>query len=141
VATTAGGGLDCDAAVASLAHAAWFKALLGSANAVTGAEDPGLLRAQSTDWVRRWAPKPGDEARLLLSPGTEAEVAACVAYAFEQRIPLVPQGGNTGLVGGSTPCGPDEVILSTRRLNRVLRLDEEEGVLECEAGCVLETLK
>jgi len=122
-------------------HVAWFKGILGSDHAATSAEDPGLLRAHSTDWARRWAPEPGQEAALLLSPGTEDEVEAIVRYAFEHRIPLVPQGGNTGLVGGSTPTGPGEVILSMRRLNRVVSLDEEEGVLECEAGCVLEALK
>jgi FAD/FMN-containing dehydrogenase len=76
---------------------AWFKALLGNDHAVTSSEDPSLLTAHSTDWIRRWAPLPGQEGQLLLRPGSEAEVAAVVAYAYEHGLALVPQGGNTGL--------------------------------------------
>jgi len=53
----------------------------------------------------------------------------------------VPQGGNTGLVGGSTSMGPGETILSLARLNKVIQMDPAEGVIECEAGCILETLQ
>ena len=86
-------------------HAAWFKRTLGPAHAIARAEDPELLEARSTDWTRRWAPlPPGDgsgsgASMLLLKPSSTAEVAACVRYCHDHRIPLVPQGGYTGLVG------------------------------------------
>jgi len=51
----------------------------------------------------------------------------------------VPQGGNTGLVGGSVPLH-DEVVLSTRKMNKIQGLDEAQGILTCDAGCILETL-
>jgi FAD/FMN-containing dehydrogenase len=55
------------------------------------------------------------------------------------RLAVVPQGGNTGLVGGSVPVH-DEVILSLQRMARVESFDDVSGVLVCEAGCVLEAL-
>eukprot|EP00613_Pedinella_sp_CCMP2098_P074086 CAMPEP_0171930114 /NCGR_PEP_ID=MMETSP0993-20121228/28255_1 /TAXON_ID=483369 /ORGANISM="non described non described, Strain CCMP2098" /LENGTH=312 /DNA_ID=CAMNT_0012569815 /DNA_START=1 /DNA_END=936 /DNA_ORIENTATION=+ len=121
-------------------HVEFFKGLVGADHAVTSSEDPALLLAHSTDWIRRWAPKEGQGAQLLLRPGSEAEVAAIVSYAYEHGLPLVPQGGNTGLVGGSTPTGPGEFVLSLARLNKIHRLDKEEGVIECGAGCILEAL-
>ena len=63
-----------------------------------------------------------------------------VSYAYEHGLSLVPQGGNTGLVGGSTPCNSSEIILSLSRMNVITKLSSE-GILECQAGCILETLK
>jgi FAD/FMN-containing dehydrogenase len=54
-------------------------------------------------------------------------------------IAVVPQGGNTGLVGGSVPLH-DEVVISTKKMNKILSFDEAQGTLNCEAGCILETL-
>jgi FAD/FMN-containing dehydrogenase len=45
------------------------------------------------------------------------------------------------MVGGSTPTSSDEVILSLSRMNKILSMDKEEGIIVCEAGCILETLK
>lgn len=121
-------------------HVRFFKAILGDANAITCEENPSLLRTHSTDWTRRWAPLPGEDAQLLLRPVSTAEVAEIVKYAHDQRLPLVPQGGNTGLVGGGTPRYRNEIVLSLSRMNRVISFDVEEGVLKCEAGCVLQFL-
>jgi len=55
-------------------------------------------------------------------------------------IAVVPQGGNTGLVGGSVPLH-DEVVISTKKMNKILGFDEAQGTLNCEAGCILETLQ
>jgi len=60
-------------------------------------------------------------------------------YCNEQRIAVCPQGGNTGLVGGSVPVF-DEVILSMSRMNQIISVDKISGAMVCEAGCVLETL-
>ena len=53
---------------------------------------------------------------------------------------VVPQGGNTGLVGGATPIN-DEIVLSLSRMNRIVSFDNISGVLVCEAGCILESLE
>ena len=97
------------------------------------------------------------ESRVVLKPKTTEEVSKIVAYCVKNSIAITPQGGNTGLVGGSVPVY-DEVILSLvstliycrpasadgvlpqSGLNKVRSFDEVSGVLECDAGCILETL-
>ncbi|NXX98941.1 D2HDH protein, partial [Centropus bengalensis] len=60
-------------------------------------------------------------------------------YCYEKNLAVTPQGGNTGLVGGSVPVF-DEIILSTALMNRIISFDEVSGILVCQAGCVLEKL-
>ena len=67
------------------------------------------------------------------------QVREVLQHCNSRRLAVVPQGGNTGLVGGSIPVF-DEVILATGGLNRVLEFDEISGILTCEAGCILEDL-
>ena len=74
---------------------------------------------------------------LVLRPGSTAEVAAICKLASEQRIALVPQGGNTGLVGGQTPHR-GEVVVSTRRLDRIREIDPASNTMTCESGVVLQ---
>jgi len=107
--------------------------IVGPSNAVTDAD---ALEQYNTDWMRKYR----GNSKLALRPSSTAEVSAILAHCNERRIPVVPQGGNTGLVGGSVPVD-DEVVLSLSRMNRVLSLDEHAGNLICEAGCVLETLQ
>ena len=90
-----------------------------------------------TDWRKRWHGK----AAALIQPSTTEEVAAIVGLAAELGVPLVPQGGNTSMVGGATP--PEDgsaLILSLRRLNRIRSIDS--GSMRCvaEAGVILQTL-
>jgi FAD/FMN-containing dehydrogenase len=75
---------------------------------------------------------------LLLKPPDTAAVAAIMAICHETRTKVVPQGGNTGLVGGATPFdGGDEVLLSLARMNRVRAIDALDNTLTVEAGCTL----
>jgi FAD/FMN-containing dehydrogenase len=77
-------------------------------------------------------------ALALVRPGSTAEVAAVAAFCNEARIGVVPQGGNTGLVGGQTPDeSGEEIILSTQRLKRVREVDPHADVMICEAGVTL----
>ncbi|MDG8499972.1 FAD-binding oxidoreductase, partial [Streptococcus pneumoniae] len=71
----------------------------------------------------------------LLRPADTAEVAFCVAACAEAGLPLVPQGGNTGLVGGQVPFGA--ILLSLDRLNRIRAVDPTDLTLTAEAGCTL----
>jgi FAD/FMN-containing dehydrogenase len=73
---------------------------------------------------------------LVLRPGNVAEVGAILKLANETKTPIVPQGGNTGLVGGQTPHR-GEVLLSLRRLDRVREVDPTSNTMTCEAGVVL----
>ena len=78
------------------------------------------------------------KALALVRPGSTAEVAAVAAFCNEARIGIVPQGGNTGLVGGQTPDeSGDEIILSTQRLKAIREVDPHADVMICEAGVTL----
>jgi FAD/FMN-containing dehydrogenase len=74
---------------------------------------------------------------LVLRPGSTSEVSAICKLASENRIALVPQGGNTGLVGGQTPHH-GEVVVSMRRMDRIRDIDTASNTLTCEAGVVLQ---
>lgn len=98
--------------------------------------DPALTGSFTTDWTRRW----GGPALAVVRPATTDEVAAVVALCARDGVPVIPQGGNTGLVGGSVPGdGLDSlpVILSTRRLTRVDPVDEVSGQVTVGAGVTL----
>jgi FAD/FMN-containing dehydrogenase len=95
----------------------------------------GDLSAWELDWRRRWRGK----ALAVVRPGSTAEVAAVVRACADARVGVVPQGGNTGLVGGGVPDGSgNQVLLSLQRLNRVRTLDKANLTLTAEAGCVLQ---
>ena len=75
---------------------------------------------------------------LVLRPASTREVAAIVTLCNEARVGVVPQGGNTGLVGGSVPAGSgSEVVISLSRMNKVRHVDATNYTLTVEAGCVL----
>jgi FAD/FMN-containing dehydrogenase len=77
-------------------------------------------------------------ALALVRPGTTEEVAAIASACNEARIGIVPQGGNTGLVGGQTPDeSGDQIILSTQRLKAIRSVDPDADVMICEAGLTL----
>ncbi|KAK7473304.1 hypothetical protein BaRGS_00035436 [Batillaria attramentaria] len=97
--------------------------------------EPSELDGYNTDWLRTVR----GSSKLLLRPKTTEEVAAILSYCHDRGLAVVPQGGNTGLVGGSVPVF-DEVIISTHLMNNIISLDEVSGTLVCQAGCVLATL-
>jgi FAD/FMN-containing dehydrogenase len=95
----------------------------------------GDLSAWELDWRKRWRGK----ALAVVRPGSTAEVAAVVHACAAHGVSLVPQGGNTGLVGGGVPdASGTQVLLSTQRLHRVRALDAANLTLTVESGCVLE---
>jgi FAD/FMN-containing dehydrogenase len=111
-----------------------FRDLLGPKGFTADAED---IAPWLTDWRGRYHGK----AAAILSPANTAEVAACVALAAKQSIPLVPQGGNTSMVGGATPPQDGRaLILSLRRMNAIRSFNVEANQVVCEAGVILATL-
>ena len=75
---------------------------------------------------------------LVLKPGTVEEVSAILALASETKTPVVPQGGNTGLVGGQTPrTGGSDIVISLERLNRIRSVDPVANVLVADGGAIL----
>ncbi|MCI4377887.1 hypothetical protein PGIGA_G00208920 [Pangasianodon gigas] len=97
--------------------------------------DPDVLESCNVDWLRTVK----GSSEVLLRPKTTEEVSQLLRYCNERNLAVSPQGGNTGLVGGSVPVF-DEIILSTALMNRVLTFDSISGILTCQAGCVLESL-
>jgi FAD/FMN-containing dehydrogenase len=95
----------------------------------------GDLSAWEQDWRKRWRGR----AAAVVRPGSTAEVAAVVRACAAHGLEVVPQGGNTGLVGGGVPDESGrQVLLSLTRLQRVRRLDVDNLTITVEAGCVLQ---
>ena len=87
-----------------------------------------------TDWRGLWH---GD-AIAVVQPETAQEVAAIMRWASETGTPVTPQGGNTGLSGGSVPeSGSEGIVLSLTRINRIRRVDAVNNSMTVEAGCLL----
>ena len=108
--------------------------VLGPAGLVTekGAIEP---------WLTDWRARVRGQARAILAPNSTDQIAALVRLAAKQRVPLVPQGGNTGMVAGSTPPGDGSaLILSLRRMNRIRVVNSAARIAVAEAGVILETL-
>ncbi len=107
---------------------------LGSKAVVT---DP----AEIAPWLEDWRGRVHGAAPAMLAPSSTEEVAEIVKLAAEARVPLVPQGGNTGMVAGATPPSDGSaLLLSLRRMNRIRSIGADSRTAVVEAGVVLETL-
>jgi FAD/FMN-containing dehydrogenase len=123
-----------------------MSALIAELRAIVGAAH--VLDAEDTDrdaraaWERDWRRRYHGRSRAIAMPGSTAEVAAVVRCCAAHGATIVPQGGNTGLVGGGVPDDTGtQVLLSTRRLQRVRRIDADNQTVTVEAGCVLQALQ
>ncbi|XP_030523707.1 D-2-hydroxyglutarate dehydrogenase, mitochondrial isoform X2 [Rhodamnia argentea] len=110
----------------------YFRDLLGEKNVK---QDEDALLAANMDWMRKYK----GSSKLLLLPRSTEEVSQILKYCNSRCLGVVPQGGNTGLVGGSVPVF-DEVIVNLGSMNKVISFDEVSGILVSEAGCILESL-
>jgi FAD/FMN-containing dehydrogenase len=100
--------------------------------------EPGQLALHA---VEQWGTWHG-RAPVLLRPATTAQVAAVLQLCHAQDVPVVPQGGNTGLVGGGVPDRSGRMaVLSLACLNRVREVDALNDTITAEAGCVLEAVQ
>jgi len=106
-----------------------FRKIVGDKYAVTDATDIAPYLTEERDLFHGRSP-------LVLRPGSTAEVSAICRLASEYRIAMVPQGGNTGLVGGQTPYH-GEVVISMRRMDKLRDIDPASNTMTCEAGVVL----
>ncbi|KAM7160332.1 D-2-hydroxyglutarate dehydrogenase, mitochondrial isoform 2-T2 [Macrochelys suwanniensis] len=97
--------------------------------------DPDELRLFNVDWLQSVR----GCSTMLLRPRTAAEVSEILGYCNKRNLAVNPQGGNTGLVGGSVPVF-DEIIISTALMNKVISFNSVSGILVCQAGCILENL-
>ncbi|MES2688273.1 MAG: FAD-binding oxidoreductase [Pseudomonadota bacterium] len=101
-----------------------------------------LTEGDLTAWVQDWRRRETGKALAVVRPGSTAEVAAVVKACAAARVSMVPQGGNTGMVVGSTPdASGTQVVLSLTRMNKVRTLDAGNLTVTVEAGCVLQNLQ
>lgn len=99
--------------------------------------DPELIEPWLTDWRGRYT----GAACAMASPANARELAELVRLCASHGVPIVPQGGNSGMSGGATPDGSGEAVLvSLRRMNAIRMLDPQAMTVQCEAGVVLQSL-
>jgi FAD/FMN-containing dehydrogenase len=113
---------------------ATLRGIVGSAHVLQG----GDLAAYEIDWRKRYHGR----ARLVVRPASTAEVAAVVRACAAAGAAIVPQGGNTGLVGASVPdASGTQVLMHMGRLNRVRAIDGANLTMTVEAGCLLQSVQ
>jgi len=108
--------------------------IVGAPYVLTGDE----AQSFATDWRGRYRGR----ARAVVKPANTEEVAQLVRWCGAQGVPIVPQGGNTGLCGGAAPDDSGAaIILSLTRLNRIRALDTDNDTMVVEAGCILQDVQ
>lgn len=113
---------------------------VGTAHVLTDAADVA-------PFVQDWRGRYRGEVIAVVQPATTQEVSAVVQCCAQAGVKLIPQGGHTSMVGGATPVGTQRsegtapVVLSLRRMNRILEVDPIGNTLIAQAGCVLQTLQ
>ncbi|MFF7395552.1 FAD-binding oxidoreductase [Achromobacter sp. NPDC008082] len=111
-----------------------LQSLLGFTHVLTGVDAESYVQ----DWRRRYR----GSALAVIRPGSTQEVADAVKLCLHHGVPVVPQGGNTGLCGGATPDDSGRaVVLSTARLTAIRNLDTDNDTITVEAGCILQAVQ
>lgn len=111
-----------------------LRAIVGSQQVLTGSDAAPYL----TDWRKRFV----GAAQAVVRPADAQQVAAVVRLCAQTKTPIVPQGGNTGLVGGATPDSTGTaIVISLARLNNIRSIDTLNNTVIVEAGVVLQTLQ
>ncbi len=111
-----------------------FKEIVGSENAITD-------RDRMQPYLVEWRDLYQGRSPMVLRPGSVKEVSKILQLANASRTAIIPQGGNTGLVGGQIPDQSDtEIILSLERLSAIRRIDTDGNVMTVEAGVILEKI-
>lgn len=110
----------------------YFEGILSHGGVLKNPED---CSSYNIDWIKTCQ----GQSQLVLRPKTVKQVQEILRYCHKRQLAVCPQGGNTGLSGGSVPVF-DEIVLSLRLFNSIGDFDENSGVLITDPGCVLETL-
>lgn len=112
-----------------------IRAVVGDRGIVT---DPDALAPFMEAWRDGWVGR----SPLVVQPASTQELADVVAICARTGTPIVPQGGNTGLTGGSQPHEDgSEIVISTSRMNRIREIDLDNDTITVEAGCILGTIQ
>ncbi|CDW78252.1 d-lactate dehydrogenase mitochondrial precursor [Stylonychia lemnae] len=111
----------------------FFSGVLGPENII---QEHDEIKPYNIDFTKKYV----GQCSLVLTPQNEKQIQEILKYCNEKKLAVVPQGGNTGLVGGSVPL-QDEIVISTKKLNKIIDFDPITGILTCESGCILEVLQ
>ncbi|PSN75319.1 D-lactate dehydrogenase-like protein 2 [Corynespora cassiicola Philippines] len=117
-------------------HVKYFQDLLGSESAVIdgfskdASED---IEPFNSDWMRKFR----GHSQLVLKPSSTEEVSKILKYCNDNTLAVCPQGGNTGLVGGSIPVF-DEIVINMQKMDKIRSFDDVSGILVADAGVILE---
>lgn len=117
-------------------------ALLSELRAIVGAsaviDDRDAAAPYLVDWRERYF----GAALAIVKPASTDEVSRVICVCARRRVPIVPQGGNTGLAGGATPLTDgQDIVLNLSRMNRVRDLDPADNTITVEAGCILQRIQ
>lgn len=114
-----------------------FRSILGSSSTAIiesiTQDATDELDGYNGDWMRKYR----GQSKVVLRPESAEQVSAILKHCSARNLAVVPQGGNTGLVGGSVPVF-DEIIISMQRMNQIRSFDPVSGILVVDAGVVLE---
>lgn len=112
-----------------------IRQIVGAAGVITDAAD-------IDPYVRDWRGNYIGKTAVVVRPANTEEVAAVVKLCAQTHTPIVPQGGNTGMVGGGVPdSSGDAIVLSLTRMNRIREIDLANNAMTVDAGCILQTIQ
>jgi len=114
----------------------FFKEVLGADNAIidgVSQDATSDLEGYNADWMKKYR----GQTRLVLKPDSTEQVSKIMKYCNDNLIAVNPQGGNTGLVGGSVPVF-DEIVLNLGRMKKIRSFDDVSGIFVADGGLVLE---
>lgn len=107
-----------------------FSKILSPNQLITDSND---ITGYNQDWMKKYI----GQSKLVLKPKTTEQVSEILKYCNQRKLAVVPQGGNTGLVGGSVPVF-DEIVISLASMNNIRSFDQSSGILKVDAGVILE---
>ena len=118
-------------------HVETFKQILNDPKShnVLQENTQGELDQYNVDWLKIVR----GQSKLVLRPRTVEQVSQIMKFCNENKLAVCPQGGNTGLVGGSVPVF-DEIVISLERMNKIIEIDTTTGIVQVESGLVLEKM-
>lgn len=111
-----------------------FKKIVGNKNVITDEKDMGK-------YLKEWRGIYNGVAGAIVKPKSTKEVSSIIKYSYKKNIPCIPQGGNTGLVGGQIPFSKNHIVISLERISKIREINNVNHSITVEAGLILSNLQ
>lgn len=111
-----------------------FKKIVGNKNVITDEKDMGK-------YLKEWRGIYTGVAGAIVKPKSTKEVSSIIKYSYKKNIPCIPQGGNTGLVGGQIPFSKNHIVISLERISKIREINNVNHSITVEAGLILSNLQ